>query len=131
MITLSLDHIDSILKSTPHDPGVYLMQDEEGKIIYVGKAKNLRKRISSYFSTQNNNNDNNWKTSRLLSKISNVEFIITDNEIEAFLLESNLIKRYRPIFNIELKDQQRSMDQEVKYTVLLFKEVQNFLPWVY
>ena len=107
MITLSLDHIDSILKSTPQDPGVYLMQDEEGKIIYVGKAKNLRKRISSYFSTQNNNDDNNWKTSRLLSKISNVEFIITDNEIEAFLLESNLIKRYRPIFNIELKDQQR------------------------
>ena len=58
MITLSLDHIDSILKTTPQDPGVYLMQDEEGKIIYVGKAKNLRKRISSYFSTQNNDNDN-------------------------------------------------------------------------
>ena len=106
MITLSLDHIDSILNGAPQDPGVYLMQDEEGKIIYVGKAKNLRKRISSYFSTQNNN-DNNWKTSRLLSKIRKVEFIITDNEIEAFLLESNLIKRYRPIFNIELKDQQR------------------------
>ena len=49
VITLYLDHIDSILNGAPHDPGVYLMQDEEGKIIYVGKAKNLRKRMSSYF----------------------------------------------------------------------------------
>ena len=104
-MTLSLEYIDSILRRIPQDPGVYLMNDEEGKIIYVGKAKNLRKRVGSYFSTQNG--DNNWKTSRLVSKINNIEFIITDNEIEAFLLESNLIKRYRPIFNIELKDQQR------------------------
>ena len=80
------------------------MKNNEGKIIYIGKAKNLRKRVSSYFSKQNNNN---WKTSRLVSKIVDIEFIVTDNEIEAFLLESNLIKRYRPIFNIELKDQQR------------------------
>jgi excinuclease ABC subunit C len=80
------------------------MKDNEGKIIYIGKAKNLRKRVSSYFSKQNNSN---WKTSRLVSKIVDIEFIVTDNEIEAFLLESNLIKRYRPVFNIELKDQQR------------------------
>lgn len=80
------------------------MKDNEDKIIYIGKAKNLRKRVSTYFSKHNNGN---WKTSRLVSKIADIEFIVTDNEIEAFLLESNLIKRYRPVFNIELKDQQR------------------------
>jgi excinuclease ABC subunit C len=86
------------------------MKDNEGKIIYIGKAKNLRKRVSSYFLRQDNdskNNCNNWKTLQLIKRIADIEFVVTDNEIEAFLLESNLIKRYRPIFNIELKDQQR------------------------
>lgn len=90
------------------------MKDGSGNIIYIGKAKNLQKRVSSYFSKQSaaisenipRQNDN-WKTSRLVGKIHDIDFILTDNEIEAFLLESNLIKRYRPVFNIELKDQQR------------------------
>src|SRR6476646_12143641 len=101
-------------KQIPQDHGVYLMKDYEGKIIYIGKAKNLHKLVSSYFlkqdSSSNNNNNqynNNWKTSQLVRKIVDIDFIVTDNEIEAFLLESNLIKRYRPVFNIELKDQQR------------------------
>jgi excinuclease ABC subunit C len=92
-------------KRMPEEPGVYLMKDNEGKIIYIGKAKNLRKRVTSYFTKHDPHTG--WKTARLVSKIADIEFIITDNEIEAFLLESNLIKRYRPIFNIELKDQQR------------------------
>src|SRR5919205_1082550 len=103
-----------IKKQIPQNSGIYLMKDNEGKIIYIGKAKNLYKRVSSYFLKQDyNNNDNNyqynnnWKTSRLVRKVSDIDFIVTDNEIEAFLLESNLIKRYRPVFNIELKDQQR------------------------
>jgi excinuclease ABC subunit C len=82
------------------------MKNKEGKIIYIGKAKNIRKRIKSYFCSSKDNN-NNWKTSRLINNIADIEFVLTDNEIEAFLLESNLIKRYRPLFNIELKDQQR------------------------
>jgi excinuclease ABC subunit C len=90
------------------------MKDISGSIIYIGKAKNLQKRVSSYFSKQSaaisenipHQNDN-WKTLRLVGKIHDIDFILTDNEIEAFLLESNLIKRYRPVFNIELKDQQR------------------------
>lgn len=90
------------------------MKASSGNIIYIGKAKNLQKRVSSYFSKQSavisenipRQNDN-WKTSRLVGKIHDIDFIVTDNEIEAFLLESNLIKRYRPVFNIELKDQQR------------------------
>ncbi len=92
-------------KRMPDEPGVYLMKDGGGKIIYIGKAKNLKKRVSSYFTKHNP--DIGWKTGRLVSKIEDIEFVVTDNEIEAFLLESNLIKRYRPAFNIELKDQQR------------------------
>jgi excinuclease ABC subunit C len=92
-------------KRIPEDPGVYLMKDVDDKIIYIGKAKNLRKRVTSYFGRHDQNTA--WKTSRLVSKIADIDFVVTDNEIEAFLLESNLIKRYRPVFNIELKDQQR------------------------
>jgi excinuclease ABC subunit C len=92
-------------KRIPEQPGVYLMKDNEGVIIYIGKAKNLRKRVTSYFSRHDPKLG--WKTSRLVERIADVDFVVTDNEIEAFLLESNLIKRYRPIFNIELKDQQR------------------------
>src|ERR671919_2589158 len=109
----SIVDISSIIKKQiPQDPGVYLMKDKEGKIIYIGKAKNIRRRLKSYFSFSKNNNsninsNNGWKTSRLINKIANIEFVLTDNEIEAFLLESNLIKRFRPLFNIELKDQQR------------------------
>jgi excinuclease ABC subunit C len=89
------------------------MKDGDGKIIYIGKAKNLRKRVSSYFKQPSDDSTNmdygtsSWKTSKLISKIHDLDFILTDNEVEAFLLESNLIKKYRPIFNIELKDQQR------------------------
>jgi excinuclease ABC subunit C len=89
-------------KRIPDEPGVYLMKDKDGKIIYIGKAKSLKKRVTSYFVKQAE-----WKTGKLVAKIADVDFVVTDNEIEAFLLESNLIKRYRPVFNIELKDQQR------------------------
>ena len=92
-------------KRLPDGPGIYLMKDDDGKIIYIGKAKSLKKRVTSYFTRQSSNID--WKTSKLVAKIADIEFVVTDNEVEAFLLESNLIKRYRPVFNIELKDQQR------------------------
>lgn len=78
------------------------MKDESGKIIYIGKAKNLKNRVRSYFLK-----NQNYKTQKLVEKIADVEFVLTDNESEAFLLESNMIKQYRPVFNIELKDQQR------------------------
>ncbi|MGQ0605464.1 MAG: excinuclease ABC subunit UvrC [Candidatus Nitrosotenuis sp.] len=85
----------------PAQPGIYLMKDDN-KIIYIGKAKNLKNRVRSYFLK-----NQNYKTQRLVEKITDIEFVLTDNESEAFLLESNMIKQYRPIFNIELKDQQR------------------------
>jgi excinuclease ABC subunit C len=84
------------------------MKDDKENIIYIGKAKDLDKRIKSYFSKNIQNMQYvNWKTRALVNKIKRIDYIITDNEIEAYLLESNLIKKYRPIFNIELKDQQR------------------------
>ena len=86
----------------PTGPGIYLMKDSNEKIIYIGKAKNLKNRVKSYFSK-----NQNYKTQKLVEKISAIEFVLTDNESEAFLLESNMIKKYRPRFNIELKDQQR------------------------
>jgi excinuclease ABC subunit C len=108
-----VENIDSEIKRVPTSPGVYLMKDSAGRVIYIGKAKNLQRRVSSYFRKQPSSDENHeregtsWKTSRLIDKINDIDFIVTDNEIEAFLLESNLIKTYRPTFNIELKDQQR------------------------
>jgi len=109
MISFNLNQDE---KKIPSNPGIYLMKDKTGKIIYIGKAKNLKNRIKSYCSLNSKNNlkfkeKNFWKTRVLIKKVNDIEYILTDNEIEAFLLESNLIKKYRPIFNIELKDQQR------------------------
>ncbi len=92
--------IKEILNSTPSLPGVYLMKGNGEKVIYVGKAKNLKKRISSYFSKTSHDS----KTLNLVSAIKNLEFIVTENETEALILESNLIKKLQPKFNIELKD---------------------------
>ncbi len=86
----------------PTNSGIYFMKDSHKKIIYIGKAKNLKNRIRSYFLK-----NQNYKTQKLVENISDIEFVLTDNESEAFLLESNMIKKYRPKFNIELKDQQR------------------------
>src|ERR1044072_778924 len=84
------------------------MKDKKENIIYVGKAKYLDKRIKSYFSKNIQTIQyGNWKTRVLVSKIKSIDYIITDNEMEAYLLESNLIKKHRPTFNIDLKDQQR------------------------
>lgn len=86
----------------PAHSGIYIMKDSNGSILYIGKAKNLKNRVKSYFFR-----NQNYKTQKLVEKIEEIEFVLTDNEEEAFLLESNLIKRYRPPYNIELKDQQR------------------------
>ena len=87
----------------PNKSGCYLFKDGVGGIIYVGKAKDIKKRVSSYF----NRNDLDPKTQALVSRIADVDYIITSNEKEAFLLESNLIKKYQPHYNIDLKDSKR------------------------
>jgi len=91
------------LAEVPSDPGVYLMKDEAGKVIYAGKAKNLKKRLTSYFRSELPD----LKTGILVSKIADFETIVTGTENDALVLESNLIKRYRPRYNIILKDGKR------------------------
>src|SRR3954466_13828572 len=97
-MTMSLE---DKLKNLPVSPGVYLHKDEAGKIIYVGKAKNLRNRVRSYFQS---GRGHDRKTRELVRRIRDLEFIITDNEVEALVLESNLIKQHKPRYNILLKD---------------------------
>ena len=87
------------LELIPENPGCYLYKDNIGEIIYVGKAKNLKNRVKSYFTGTHNK-----KTQTLVSKIEDLEYIIVNSEKEALLLENNLIKKYRPYFNIRLKD---------------------------
>ena len=89
-------------KNIPDNPGVYLMKNEKDKIIYVGKAKNLRNRVSSYFK---NINSHNAKTLELVKNISDIEFFICKTEVEALILENNLIKKNKPKYNILLKDE--------------------------
>ena len=101
--TTSFDH-QRFLKTVTQKPGVYVMLDADGKELYVGKAKNLRKRLSSYFRASGLNN----KTVALVSRIAQIEVTVTASEREALLLEQNLIKRYRPPSNILLRDDKSS-----------------------
>jgi excinuclease ABC subunit C len=87
-----------------HEPGVYLLKDEDGRIIYIGKARDLRKRLAAYFKSSGHTD---MKTGVLVKKIVDFDTIITGNEKEALILESNLIKRHRPRYNVVLKDDKR------------------------
>src|SRR4030042_752233 len=93
--------LEQQLKTLPACPGVYLFKDGEGKVIYVGKAANLSNRVRNYFGAPGNLSS---KIQRLVSKIYDLEFIVTDSEQEALILECNMIKRHRPRYNVRLKD---------------------------
>ncbi|OQY23202.1 MAG: excinuclease ABC subunit C [Anaerolineaceae bacterium 4572_32.1] len=96
--------LKDLLNSIPAKTGVYLMKDERGTVIYVGKAINLHSRVRSYF----HESAQEWpKTRRLVQRIADIEFIVTGSELEALVLESTLIKRHRPHFNVRLKDDKR------------------------
>ena len=97
MTQSEFQHIASTL---PHFPGIYKYFDAANQLIYVGKAKNIRKRVSSYF----NKTLGSYKTHELVKRIAKIEFAIVDSEQDAFLLENSLIKQYQPLFNINLKD---------------------------
>ncbi len=94
------DHISKILKTLPGKPGVYQYFDIDNRILYVGKAKNIKKRVNSYFTKSHQSG----KLRVLVRKINNIKFIVTESEVDALLLENNLIKKYQPRYNIQLKD---------------------------
>jgi len=91
----------SVLTSTPSSPGVYLMKGSDGAVLYVGKAKDLRKRVRSYLVPSR---DSRWHIRFLMERAANLEVIVTDTEKEALILENTLIKRYRPRYNLNLRD---------------------------
>ena len=93
-------HIKMILSILPDKPGCYQYFDDKGTIIYVGKAKNLKRRVSSYFNKEHDSN----KTRVLVKQIRDIKYIVVDTEEDALLLENNLIKQYRPRYNVMLKD---------------------------
>ena len=101
---MASEHIQALLDTLPTKPGCYLMKDKDGKIIYVGKAINLRNRVRSYFHASANHD---VKTRYLVRKIVDVEWIVVGSELEALILEMNLIKRYRPHYNVRMKDDKR------------------------
>lgn len=94
------EEFSKLQSGLPNDPGCYKYFDTKGELLYVGKAKNIRKRVSSYF----NKTVDNFKTRKLVSLITSIDFTVTETEHDAFLLENNLIKHYQPRFNIDLKD---------------------------
>lgn len=94
-----MEYIDKLLATVPHNPGCYLMKDKNGCIIYVGKSKNLKNRLSSYFKQSHTG-----KTMMLVRDIYEFEYILTNSEVESLLLELNLIKKYTPKYNILYKD---------------------------
>ena len=103
------EHLNLILATLPDLPGCYQFFDEKAVIIYIGKAKNLKKRVSSYFNKEHPES----KTRVLVNQIRDIKYVVVDSEEEAFLLENNLIKQYRPRYNVMLKD-----DKKYPYIVI-------------
>src|SRR5256712_1088114 len=95
------EKIQSVLNSLPHRPGIYLMKDADGKILYVGKANSLYNRVRSYFQESS---DLGPKNRVMIAKVADIEFLVVKNEVEALVLESNYIKQYRPRYNVLRRD---------------------------
>ncbi len=109
-----MKHLEDKIKNLPEKPGIYQFKNKEGRVIYVGKAKNLKKRVKQYFrETFINQFYSDSKTLAMLSKVQDVEVISTDSEVEALLLEQNMIKMLKPRYNVNLKD-----DKSYPYIVI-------------
>lgn len=98
------ENIQTILKNLPLKPGVYLMKDANGQIIYIGKAKRLRHRVRSYFTSAP---ENDPKTLRMRGLVADIDFIVAESEVQALILEETLIKQHKPRFNVFMKDDKR------------------------
>ena len=106
--------LEDKLKNLPEKPGVYIMRDEYNEIIYIGKAINLKNRVRQYFQNSKNQHP---KVAAMVERITDLEYIITDSELEALILECNLIKKHRPKYNVMLKD-----DKQYPYIKITVKE---------
>ncbi len=106
-------NIKQIVKNLPNNPGVYFFKDKKNEIIYIGKAKNLKKRVSSYFNKSNSSSKNKV----MISKTNDLEIIVVENEVEALLTESNLIKIHKPRYNVFMKD-----DKTFPYIIITNEE---------
>ena len=95
------NRIQQRVKKLPQNPGVYLFKDKRGQVLYVGKANNLRSRVQSYFRE---GGDTRHHIQFLLERVAELDFLVTETEQEALILENNLIKKHRPRYNIFLKD---------------------------
>ena len=95
------EKLEMKIRNLPNAPGVYLFRNKEGKIIYIGKAKSLKNRVRTYFQS---NGNHDLKTSRLVTMVADFDLMVTDSEIEALILEANLVKEHKPRYNINLKD---------------------------
>ena len=115
------------LTDFPSLPGVYLMKDGKGVVLYVGKAKNLRSRVKSYFSLSI---PSDCKTAELVHRINDLEFIKVDSEFEALILEAELIKKYRPKYNIVLKDDKSKIYIVIRNEILKISEKNYRIPKV-
>ncbi|UPT65645.1 MAG: GIY-YIG nuclease family protein [Sphingobacteriales bacterium JAD_PAG50586_3] len=94
------EHLQLQLRALPGNPGVYQFFDVDGRLLYVGKAKNLKKRVSSYFNKEHYSG----RTALMVSRINDIKYIVTNTDLDALLLENNLIKTNKPKYNVELKD---------------------------
>src|SRR5918994_3457892 len=95
------DSLRAVLRRLPTKPGVYLMKNATGRVLYVGKADSLRGRVRSYFGARG---PEDARIGRMVTEVADLDYIVTDTVAEAYLLESNLIKEHRPRFNIRLRD---------------------------
>ena len=102
------------LKALPTQPGCYVYKDELGEVLYVGKALNLRNRVRSYFQKST---AHTLKVRRMIARIADLELVVTDSELEALILECNLIKELKPYYNVRLRD-----DKQYPYLVLTLSE---------
>ena len=98
-LSKNIEHLRNKSSALPRKPGVYIMENENGKVIYVGKSRSLRDRVSQYF-----HGAHDIKTSKMASSVYDFRFIVCDTEMEALALENSLIKQYTPKYNIKLKD---------------------------
>ena len=102
--------LEEKLQGLPPRPGVYLLRDKQGKVIYVGKAKSLRSRVRSYFR----GGDERAQVRFLVTRLASFDTLVTANDKEALILENNLIKQYKPRYNIRLKDDKSSVSVKVE-----------------